>query len=156
MVLLKDYPALGSAGQVVVVKAGHARNKLYPEKIALYATPKNELKYARAAPKAAVDVPIGKDEIDIILERLTKRPVVVRRRVSWKSGEEKRMVGCVTNGHVLQLVQKQLGVQLPAELLLMSQKLTDFGDFHVPVALRDKSGTPLELHLRVLKTRRMD
>ncbi len=36
---LQDHPKLGSAGEVVTVKAGYARHSLYPTKAADYATP---------------------------------------------------------------------------------------------------------------------
>ena len=41
VILLKDYKELGSAGDVVSVKPGYARNKLIPEGIALRASKRN-------------------------------------------------------------------------------------------------------------------
>ena len=41
VILLKDYEELGSAGDVVSVKPGYARNKLIPEGIALRASKRN-------------------------------------------------------------------------------------------------------------------
>lgn len=45
MVLKQDVPNLGFRGEEVSVKAGYARNFLYPEKLAVYATPTNLEKF---------------------------------------------------------------------------------------------------------------
>ena len=41
IILLEDLPPRGYAKDTITVKAGYARNKLIPHKIALYATPQN-------------------------------------------------------------------------------------------------------------------
>jgi large subunit ribosomal protein L9 len=41
IILLKNYEGLGSAGDIVSVKPGYARNKLIPEGIGLRASKKN-------------------------------------------------------------------------------------------------------------------
>ncbi|RLN73765.1 hypothetical protein BBJ28_00022521 [Nothophytophthora sp. Chile5] len=45
MVLKEDVPKLGFRGEEVAVKAGYARNYLYPEKLAVYATDANREKF---------------------------------------------------------------------------------------------------------------
>ena len=45
VILLKDIETLGSAGEVVQVKSGHARNFLIPQKQALVASDANVAKF---------------------------------------------------------------------------------------------------------------
>ena len=47
IVLLKDLPGRGSAGDIVEVKRGFARNLLIPRKVAVYATRDNRIQFAR-------------------------------------------------------------------------------------------------------------
>ena len=47
VVLKTDLPPRGYVGDTVTVKAGYMRNKLYPGKMAVYATPDNVLKYGK-------------------------------------------------------------------------------------------------------------
>lgn len=49
VVLVQDLANKGSAGEVVEVKRGHARNLLIPRKIAMYATRENLAQFARGA-----------------------------------------------------------------------------------------------------------
>lgn len=42
LILKQDVEKLGNRGDEVRVKAGYARNYLYPEKLAVYATPENQ------------------------------------------------------------------------------------------------------------------
>ena len=47
IVLLKDLPGRGNAGDIVEVKRGFARNLLIPRKLAVYATRDNRIQFAR-------------------------------------------------------------------------------------------------------------
>lgn len=67
MVLKQDVANLGFRGEEVSVKAGYARNFLYPEKLAVYATPANREKFK--VDKASVD------EVEAERERAHKEVV---------------------------------------------------------------------------------
>lgn len=68
VVLVQDVPALGSAGEIVEVRPGFARNKLVPRRLAVYASKENLLAFsplidaAKAKAKAAAAVAPVVDE----------------------------------------------------------------------------------------------
>lgn len=82
MVLKQDVANLGFRGEEVAVKAGYARNYLYPEKLAVYATDANLAKYK--VDKESVDeAELEKErEIKAITARLESVEVSFKRHTA--------------------------------------------------------------------------
>ena len=59
IVLLKDLPGRGNAGDIIQVKRGFARNLLIPRKTAVYATRDNRVQFAR---RELVEKEVREDE----------------------------------------------------------------------------------------------
>lgn len=87
MVLKQDVEKLGFRGQEVSVKAGYARNYLYPEKMAVYATPDNVAKFK--VNKESVDEGDVEKERTLkqIISRLSSVEVEFKRHTAAK-GEQ--------------------------------------------------------------------
>jgi large subunit ribosomal protein L9 len=82
MVLKQDVAKLGFRGEEVTVKAGYARNYLYPEKLAVYATEANLQKFK--VDKESVDeAELEKErEIKAIIARLESVEVIFKRHTA--------------------------------------------------------------------------
>lgn len=82
MVLKQDVAKLGFRGEEVTVKAGYARNFLYPEKLAVYATDANREKFK--VDKQSVDeAELEKERaLKTIMERLESVEVLFKRHTA--------------------------------------------------------------------------
>jgi len=65
------------------------------------------------------------------------------------------MVGAVRPEDVSSLVERQLRIALPPQLVMLDRPITDFGEFKVPLNLAGPDGQQVELRVNVLKVRRL-
>lgn len=87
MVLKQDVPKLGNRGEEVTVKAGYARNYLYPEKLAVYATDANREKF-RVDKESVDEVEADKErELKAIIARLESVEVEFKRHTSARTDQ---------------------------------------------------------------------
>jgi large subunit ribosomal protein L9 len=87
MVLKEDVKNLGNRGDEVRVKAGYARNFLYPEKKAVYATESNRAKFK--VDKESVDEAAAEKERQLqqIMQRISSVNLVFKRHTATKSDQ---------------------------------------------------------------------
>jgi len=164
VILTTPIERLGQAGQIVKVAPGFARNCLMPNKLALPAIEKfvllvqNQLKQMGTAhveevieaPKTDQEIEEEKMKaIDAVLRRLAKGRVVLRRDVGMKT----TLLKLVTKPDVLHEVQRQLGVQLHEENLLMTSDFSQLGDFDVQLRLPEGLKLPGDKAKLFLKIR---
>mgnify|MGYP005711985979 CR=1 FL=1 len=91
IILLKDHEGLGTAGDVVSVKPGFARNKLIPEGIALRASKRN---IAISEEKRTTELNRKDREnasLDSLLKVLSKTEITIEAQV----GEEDKMLSLI-------------------------------------------------------------
>ena len=145
VILLKDVDNLGTAGDVVKVKPGFARNYLVPQGIALRASKQN-LAISEER-KRVIRNRAGKaQKVYMILSNsITKTELTIEVQV----GEEERMFGSITSQDIHQaLLDKKISVDRHA--IQLEEPIKALGVYNVPVKV-----TPdlmPELKLYVIKT----
>jgi len=131
VILLQDVKGQGKAGEVVTVSDGHARNFLFPRKLAMEATAKglNELKQqeAKRAKQREKEIAFAK----AIQGEL--QSVVVK--VVAKGGEGGRLFGSVTGKEIVEALQAQHGIQLEKNKLVQEEPIRNFETYEVKVKL---------------------
>src|ERR671910_401351 len=108
IVLMKDVPNLGTAGEVKEVADGYARNYLMPKGFAVLAT-KGLIKQAqeRSEAQRKRDQKARTDS-EAIAQRINGQTV----RFVVKVGELERLYGSITNVDVAEQLSKQIGVEV--------------------------------------------
>ena len=145
VVLLKDVDNLGTAGDVVKVKPGFARNYLVPRGIALRASKQN-LAISEER-KRVIRNRAGKaQKVYIILSNtITKTELTIEVQV----GEEERLFGSVTSQDIHQALLDK-GISVDRHAIQLEEPIKALGVYNVPVKV-----TPdliPELKLYVIKT----
>ena len=145
VILLKDVDNLGTAGDVVKVKPGFARNYLVPQGIALRASKQN-LAISEER-KRVIRNRAGKaQKVYMILSNsITKTELTIEVQV----GEEERMFGSVTNQDIHQALLDK-GISVDKHAVQLEEPIKALGVYSVPVKV-----TPdliPELKLYVIKT----
>jgi len=130
VVLTQDVKSLGKKGEMVTVADGHARNFLFPRKLAVEANAQAmaELKNREAAAKhkLATETAAAK-EVAAKLEGQTVKIVA-------KAGEQGRLFGSVTAKEVGQVLQKSFGVEVDRRKITIDD-IKNFGSYPAEVKL---------------------
>ena len=132
VILKGDMANLGSAGEVVDVKPGYARNYLIPQGLAYLASPANVRRLEEERKRAE--------------ERARRDYLEARRRASQlegktllyraRAGEEGKLFGSVTNADVADRLNEQgLDFQVDRRSVQLEEPLKQLGEFTVPLKL---------------------
>ena len=134
MVLKEDVTKLGFRGDVVSVKAGYARNFLYPEKKAVYATKINLANYKQEKAVES-DVDVERERIrDQIMKRLSTVEVVFKRHCPpGKTVPQNN----VTAQNIVDMLEKQHGIVVGIARLALSEPIKSLGNHHVKIRVDD-------------------
>lgn len=139
IILTEDVKNLGSKGQVVKVKRGYGRNRLLPQRKAVYATPDN-IKVHNAFEVKKGSNTVG-SEIEFLRGFLSNKVVTISQdpAVNWAVFEQT----------ISSALKKQLQVHMPLDYIELKNPITSFGIHIVDVRL-DESSTVVNLSLNVV------
>jgi large subunit ribosomal protein L9 len=131
VILLTDVDRLGHEGDVVEVRAGHARNLLIPRGLAAKATPGalRDLQLRRSAiDRRHLD---RREAAQAVAARIKDKPVTIGVMV----GERGRLHGRVTTTQLAQAVQEQLGVTVDRRNIELHEAIKAVGDYVITARL---------------------
>ena len=142
VILLKDHEGLGTAGDVVSVKPGFARNKLIPEGIALRASKRN---IAISEEKRTTELNRKDREnasFDSLLKVLSKTEITIEAQV----GEEDKMFGSITVTDVQKALQEK-GVSVERSAILLPEPIKALGIYHISVKVATEKIGDVKLYV---------
>ena len=128
IILLKNYKGLGSAGDIVTVKPGFARNKLIPEGVALRASKRN---VAIAEERKTTELSRKEREnasLESLLKTLSKTEITIESQV----GEEDKMFGSITSIDIHKALEEK-GINVERSAILLDEPIKALGIYHVSV-----------------------
>ena len=140
MILMQDVKDLGTAGQVVKVSEGYARNFLVPKKMAAPVTEGNRRQLA----KLQVQREIARKALK---EKDLEKAAAIQKgsyTIPVKVGEGDKLFGSVTSGDILKLLAAQ-GFELDKHAIELEEPIKVLGAFDVKV----KVGTDVETLIKV-------
>ncbi|CAH0520936.1 unnamed protein product [Peronospora belbahrii] len=131
MVLKEDVAKLGYRGEEVSVKAGYARNYLYPEKLAVYATEANLHKFK--VDKESVDeTQLEKEhELEAIIYQLSNIEVMFKRHTASKT--DVKLHSEVNAQNISDMLEKQYGLLVGVARIDLPTPIKTLGEHMVKV-----------------------
>ena len=131
VILQQDVKGQGKKGQLVEVSEGYARNFLLPRKLAILATTDaintmNLKEKARRAEEAR-----QKEAAMAAAEQLKALLV----KIPAKAGAGGRLFGAVTTKEISEGLQKQYGLSIPKQKLVLDDPIKAFGTYQVKAKL---------------------
>ncbi|MDR2460571.1 MAG: 50S ribosomal protein L9 [Deltaproteobacteria bacterium] len=130
IILTRDVPNLGMAGQVLKVSPGFARNYLLPGSHALPATANNLKALAKKRNEFEARSREVKDEALILKKRLDSLVITIMR----KSLEKGKLYGAVTPQDIVDTAALE-GVILDRKRLKITEPIKALGDYDISVRL---------------------
>lgn len=143
VLLLKDIPNLGKAGEVVTVAEGYARNYLLPRRLAEPASAGKleELhRIRKQREKKAEDNVRRAEETAARLKNATVR-------VRATAGEGGKLFGAVTGKDIAAALGKEFGVVLDKKQIVLDAPLKEIGTY--PIGVRLAPGVTAKLQVTV-------
>lgn len=130
IILAKDVEKLGSAGDLVKVKDGYARNYLIPKGLALVASEKSEkqLEFNRRMIEKKINTEII--EAKLVASKLAACEIKVKKKV----GEEGKLFGSVTNREIEEALREQ-GFEINHRNIILDSNIKKSGVYEVEVKL---------------------
>ena len=133
ILLLEAIKGLGSEGDTVLVRAGYARNFLFPRKLAI---PVNQGNFKQIESlKIAKEKRIA-EELEAS-KSLAEKIVQVSISIAVKTGDNGKMFGSVTSTDILARLEEE-GIQLEKKQLNVAQPIKDLGSHKIQVKLNSE------------------
>src|ERR671927_216326 len=131
IVLMKDVPNLGTAGEVKDVADGYARNYLMPKGFAVLAT-KGLIKQAQERAEAQRKREFkARTDAEALAQRINGQTVRFTARV----GELDRLYGSITNVDIAEKLSSQLGIEVDRRRVELGDPIKRAGVYSVVVNL---------------------
>ena len=143
VILLEDVKGTGKKGQVVNASDGHARNFLFPRKLAIEATGANlaslEAQQKKAEHKVTQEVKVAQ----ALADKLQAKPITINAKV----GDKGRMFGSISNKEVAEAIQSQLGVAVDKKKIVLTEPVKAVGRYTATAKLHPKVSAKVEFEV---------
>ena len=147
VVLLKDVKNIGKRDEILNVSDGYARNFLFPQKLAVEATPGalKEIERKRAAQDAR--------EAERGAEAKEKAARLAGKTITLavKCGEKGRLYGSVTAAEVADALEQQHGIAVDKRKIELGDSIREVGVREISVWLYTGVTTSMKLSVEPLK-----
>ena len=144
VILQTDVKGMGKRGEVVNASDGHARNYLFPRKLAIPADKQNmnelNLKKASDAHKKELE----RQEAIKIKEKLEKETLVIKTKV----GENGKTFGSITNKEISEQIESQYKINVDKKKIIIKDQIKTAGEHTVDLRLFE--GIVAKLRVRIV------
>ena len=131
VILQQDVKGKGKKGELVNVSDGHARNFLFPRKLAVPATPENlsVMKQQDAARQKKMDADKAKandiaGKLEDVLVKITAR-----------GGDGGKIFGSITSKEISEELLKQHGIEVEKNKIVHDEPIKSFGSYEIKCKL---------------------
>ena len=131
VILQTDVKGMGKRGEVVNASDGHARNYLFPRKLAIPADKQNmnELNLKKASDAHKKE--LKKQEAIKIKEKLEKETLVIKTKV----GENGKTFGSITNKEISEQIESQHKINVEKKKIVIKDQIKTAGEHTVELKL---------------------
>jgi large subunit ribosomal protein L9 len=133
VILTEDVAHLGSAGDMLKVKDGYARNYLIPKCLAIVATTENVKQLEHQ--KRQIQSKLNKLKKDS--EGIAKKIEGVSCTIARAAGEEDKLFGSVTSADIYASLKNE-GIDVDKKKILLDEPIKSLGIFTVPIKIHSE------------------
>jgi len=129
VILLKDVKGLGKEGELVNAKDGHARNFLFPRKLAEEASPENIRKWEERKRKNQAK---EAEEYEKALE-LKKQIENINLELKSKAGEGGKLFGSITSKDIADELRTKHNIKIDRRKIELKENIKNLGNITVNI-----------------------
>lgn len=138
VILKTNINKLGTAGDVVTVKDGYARNYLFPKAMAMKVTKGNIKMIDTLKAREAERVMKEEEKAKVHAAELEKHTFTFTA----KAGKGEKLFGSITSAQIAEAISAKLEMQIDKKDLVLEHSIKSLGDFEVKVRFfREIMGT---------------
>lgn len=142
VILQKDIPNLGDAGDIKEVAEGFARNYLLPKKLVILANESSK----KAIEHQKKLIKIKKDKRKKTSEQIAQSMSGVELTITAQVGEEGKLFGSVTSMDIARSL-KEKGFEIDKRKILLDAPIKHEGEFQVSVKLEEGLSTSVKVNV---------
>lgn len=132
IILTKDVPDLGQAGQMVAVRNGYGANYLIPRGMAVLATIRNQREMDHHKRRIETQIAKEKQKAEQLAKKLGGVSVTLTRIVA--ADEKDKIFGSVTTQDIADALKNE-GYAIDRRAIVLEHPLKSLGVYEVPVKL---------------------
>ncbi len=140
IILIEDFPGLGSKNNIVEVKSGYARNYLIPRCKAVEATPENVKRWEYRKKLSG----LKKNREEEEAKRLKEKIEALSLTAVMKVGDEERLFGAVTSHTVEELLAHEK-LEIDSKKIVLPDPIKELGVYTIPIKLTHEVEAKLKL-----------
>lgn len=142
VILKRDIPKLGKAGDVVLVKDGFARNYLIPKGLAILANQKSLEALEKERKIALAKAEREKKKAQSLAERLQGVSITLYRKVV----EEGKLYGSVSAIDIAKALSER-GIELDRKNILLEEPLKMVGNYEINIKVSSDVIVPIKVEI---------
>ena len=142
VILKKNVSKLGTAGDLVTVKPGYARNYLLPQDLAALASTNNVREFEHQKRVASLISEKERALAATVADKLSALTLTFTRKV----GEQDKLFGSVTNSDIERELSNQ-GFSIDRRMIEVSSSIKQLGDHEVSIRLHKDVSISLKIEV---------
>ena len=132
VILQEDVKGKGKKGELVNVSDGHARNYLFPRKLAVQATPENMKVMKQQEKTRLLKLENDKEKANEVAEKLANVLVKITAK---GGGDGGKLFGSITSKEISEELLKQHGIEIEKNKIVQEEPIKTFGSFEIKCKL---------------------
>lgn len=148
VILTHEVNKLGTAGDVVEVRPGYARNYLLPRRLAMPWTKGSQKEIDRLKAAVAKQKIESMEIAQAVKAKLAEGDPIL---LDAKAGENGRLFGAVTTAQIADAVKAQKGAEIDKRRIVIDKPIKAVGTYQLVVRLFENVTAPLEVTVRAEK-----
>lgn len=144
VILMKDIKGTGKKGDIINTSDGHARNYLFPRKLAVEASDGNLSKLSHEKKTEDKKRQEALEAAQALKAKIEEKTVTF----AIKAGEGGKLFGSVTTKEIAQSLKKEHGIPVEKKKIVMDQPLKSIGTTSVKIKIHPKVQAELKVVIK--------